>query len=79
MTKGRFVTYQVEGGGTFPFDMLRYDTAWPSKEIETPLLAPYRVTLGTRRTISITGLRKPTVERWASFGWKVVDGSIKEV
>jgi len=71
--------FTVEGSGEFPFDMLRYDTCWPEREFDTPKLGrqfdgprlgPAR---STKRTVGMIGLRGPTVDRWASFGWKVGD------
>lgn len=59
--------YTVQGGGTFPVDMLRYDSCYPC-DTESAL-----------NMLSDTGLRKvvvmsseaPTVARWASFLWDV--------
>lgn len=65
--------YTVEGHGPFPFDMLRYDTAWPAREAETPLFAPFGKAVAPTRKISLVGLRAPTVARWHSFGWNVLD------
>lgn len=74
-------TFVVEGTGTFPYDMLRYDHCWPALEIESTLLdsnqlfrdenwfkTPRRIKLA-RETESKVNL--PTVARWQSFGWKV--------
>ena len=58
--------YHVTGVGNVPMDMLRYDAAYP--------LGSYSVSriLGTeRRTVELASYRKPTVDRWASFGWVV--------
>ena len=66
--------YKVTGKGVFAFDMLRYDTAWPAFEVETPKLAPHHPFDGVNkelRTITIRSDREPTNERWASFGWVV--------
>jgi hypothetical protein len=55
--------YEVEGSGSFPTDMLRYDRAF--------LLADDR-DAPRKRTVSVAGVTKPTVARWNSFGWRVV-------
>jgi hypothetical protein len=52
-------------GPRFPFDMLRYDTCWPSQ--------PHDVTAMSELTgpVNLTGLTAPTFHRWESFGWRV--------
>jgi hypothetical protein len=64
--------YDVVGTSTFPFDMLRYDRAWPKYESETPKLDTYleRMQRGARK-VTMQSHKKPTVERWDSFGWQV--------
>lgn len=72
MAAKRFV-FTVEGRGEFPFDMLRYDQAWPHSEFnDSPQLrggieAPLR-----QVTLRCDG-NPPTVGRWQSFGWKVIE------
>ena len=70
-------TFTVEGDGDFPFDMLRYDFAWPDSQKEIPDLisylgekykSPRQVTL---KRVAFNGER-PTDARWQSFGWKVI-------
>ncbi len=68
------VTFQVTGTGRFPVDMLRYDLCWPansdqSLDIEDAVDTAVRP---KGRTITLKGLKVPTVPRWASFGWTVV-------
>lgn len=68
------------GGGTFPHDMLRYDACFPhtSDDAVSISLASH-----TRQVRNIT-LRRyvqaktalPTVDRWKSFGWTVMEQSI---
>jgi hypothetical protein len=64
----RFV---VEGRGTFPYDMLRYDQCFPDTESDSAAL----YSKGTRRVhlIQYRATRSPSIEegRWSSFGWKV--------
>ena len=69
----------VAGNGTFPIDMLRYDRCCPASEtdaqkISNTFLRPLdrekqRIVL-VRHSVNNIG---PTVGRWASFGWAVVD------
>lgn len=63
--------YEVTGRGQFPFDMLRYDRCWPTHESEAGKLADHYGTV--RGTFQITGYSEPTVGRWQSFGWTVIN------
>lgn len=77
--------FEVEGSGDFPMDMLRYDSCYPAREgTDTANLVASRHRrdrLPTRRIM----LRRlvtykhsfPTTGRWASFGWKVLEDTIK--
>lgn len=58
--------YSVHGRGAFPFDMLRYDLAWPATQDDVVAL-----TVETERGVRLRGLKEPTPERWATFGWRV--------
>lgn len=76
-TRRQFI---VEGSGIFPFDMLRYDHCWPKREAEdSPGLAVgmYGESAGIRRVTLLTDSHTaPTLRRWESFTWRVVDGSV---
>lgn len=61
--------YQVEGVGEFPWDMLRYDSAFPYSESDSAQLQRHKKSL---RIVNIQSNNPPTVERWKSFGWRVV-------
>ncbi len=79
------ITYQVQGGVSFPLDMLRYDQSWPETEVgDNGSYAIERsvnhesdgpVTIRLRHN----GPRDwyPTEGRWESFGWKVLEGSVE--
>lgn len=56
--------YTVEGKGTFPLDMLRYDCAWPSHDAST-------IVMTAQRSVSLASYQEPTTDRWRSFGWTV--------
>jgi hypothetical protein len=62
--------FDVVGSGYFPYDMLRYDRCWPAKESEAPKLNG-RMKVNDR--IEMTGYSEPTVGRWQSFGWTVIN------
>ena len=65
--------FQVKGSGYFPVDMLRYDTCWPSTSDDAAnLTINHRDDLMLVRQIELNGIRIPTVDRWLSFGWKVL-------
>ena len=72
--------FTVEGSGSFPFDMLRYDQCWPKSE------SPDSATLElmTRRargpfSLTLVGLSAPTQGRWESFGWRVISQSERRI
>jgi len=71
--------FTVQGHLTFPVDMLRYDACWPKTEAEdVPAIADSLNPLVKTQTYTIrmVGCLPPTEGRWASFGWKVLSGSI---
>jgi hypothetical protein len=59
----------VEGSGSFPIDMLRYDKCWPSTESDSITITDE----GLRSvTLTYSGIvPQPTNGRWNSFGWMV--------
>jgi hypothetical protein len=65
----------VVGAGRFPLDMLRYDQCVPATPDDT--LAVASAEPGARRVrllrFAPDGVR-PSSARWASFGWRVVEG-----
>lgn len=65
--------YTVTGSNRFPLDMLRYDHAWPATQGDvTDINLSGNVRSGPDdRAIRIHSNKAPTVERWASFGWRV--------
>lgn len=69
----------VEGSGEFPWDMLRYDSAFPLTEIDSYRMrdtddALRRIVL-RRRSVNESG---GTADRWRSFGWRVVCDTIDQ-
>lgn len=81
MPKTNRIRFRVQGSGTFPFDMLRYDGCYPESQddVHRMLDSAYAdPTLGTVRIVNliqpvVAGFKKVvTVERWESFGWKVI-------
>jgi hypothetical protein len=83
MRKPRFVTFTVEGGGTFPFDMLRYDACYPDTEMNDSYKLDWQGQPGLRqvtlrhRVLKDEALHNYPSPRWPSFGWHVVPGSIR--
>lgn len=64
-------TYIVEGSGQFPFDMLRYDQAFPTSENDS-----YLLTETGQRRISLSSdfllcAESSSKLRWSSFNWTV--------
>lgn len=70
--EGTVLRYAVSGRGHFPADMLRYDDA----EILGQPAPTDRLTAVTEYMIEGKGC---TPERWRSFGWSVVPGTVIEV
>jgi len=63
--------YTVEGNDPFPFDMLRYEQAWPANNEDA-------IKLGFRRVngnffVNLIGVLDPTSGRWESFGWRIIE------
>jgi hypothetical protein len=86
MRGAKTVIFTVEGKGTFPIDMLRYDACYPASEADSYATmwdvvnegyALRRVTLKHRVSKDANLHHYPTEDRWKSFMWKVVPGSIE--
>lgn len=75
----KMVSYEVEGHGSFPVDMLRYDCCWPKTETDSAIMdRSHRDRGGNHHyAIRVMGLKHPTEARWQSFGWKVREGSMQ--
>ena len=75
-----FRRFTVRGKGPFPFDMLRYDSCFPTDGESAARMHYSRVeTIGNNlRDVTLTAVGYtpcgggPTVARWESFGWNVV-------
>ena len=63
-------SFEVEGKGMFPFDMLQYDQCFPTDRTSTHNISVNTPDLRSVRLISVLpdGL---SLGRWASFGWLV--------
>jgi hypothetical protein len=68
--------FTVEGKGPFPFDMLRYDHAYPATQEDVNVMS--NEYLAIQRSERHVNLRMycfakdgPTMDRWESFGWRV--------
>src|SRR5215475_13664006 len=68
--------YFVSGTGEFPWDMLRYDAAWPVDSNDAANMglgfhdngmAAYKEV----RSVRLRSYKPPTVARWSSFTWSV--------
>lgn len=80
MSPTKLYEYTVRGTGTFPIDMLRYDKGSPRSESDSSLIES---TFHPRNTalhdVRISGTRAPTIGRWESFGWKIVQQDVRKV
>jgi hypothetical protein len=65
--------YYVTGSGIFPFDMMRFDCAWPASGEDAAKLEWER--MGERgrklRSVKMRSYKEPTIDRWSSFTWSV--------
>ena len=74
--------FTVFGEGVFPVDMLRYDRCVPDTQEDVALAFTAR---RDRRHVRLIGYAErgreaqPTGGRWLSFGWGVLEGSVKVV
>lgn len=69
----------VEGAGSFPYDMLRYDACFPAEQIDASLIDGQRY-LHKRRVVLVRrGVNENTGngERWKSFGWNVLLATVE--
>jgi hypothetical protein len=69
----KLFNYKVTGKGQFPLDMLRYDSCFPAtpNAVADLVIDPRDTNYSKPRTVKISGCGKPTIARWASFGWTV--------
>lgn len=95
MLKEKIIYFVVEGRGAFPTDMLRYDSCEPATDEDMQAINRGEYVGGPKRQIAlerdIAGLASSsllarisstpgvTPNRWASFGWKVVQYEKKPV
>jgi hypothetical protein len=58
----------------FPLDMLRYDRAWPDGPDDVLVIgAPIENRPESDITVRLVGVSEPTIGRWESFGWRVIE------
>jgi hypothetical protein len=74
MREPKVYTYEVMGlvspMMTFPFDMLRYDCAWPADpEAVSAIMGCVYMEERHTATIRLRSRQRPTVDRWRSFNW----------
>lgn len=70
---------KVQGRGTFPIDMLRYDRCSPFRESDSAMMDGHQ----GERTVEVIAIREGAnrnanyrpfcAERWQSFGWRIID------
>lgn len=61
----------VEGKGSFPIDMLRYDGCVPERACDSLLIEASIRHESIEGAIHLRGPRSPEKDRWNSFGWVV--------
>jgi len=68
--------FTVAGDGTFPFDMLRYDSCFPASSTDAASIPrkDFGSAGGMREVTLVSHSRhRPTTARWNSFGWGVIN------
>ena len=71
-----FTRFKVAGANDFPLDMLRFDRCYPESERATHTMT---YPLDEQRTVELCQTHDAaeaphiTKDRWASYGWPVVD------
>jgi hypothetical protein len=62
------------GSGVFAYDMLRYDSCWPTNQEDVSRAFKDRGDSGYNevRTVQLTSYSPFTPARWLSFGWREV-------
>jgi hypothetical protein len=73
--------FTVEGTGTFPLDMLRYDCCWPVSQQDVAAMDYVPGQRPATRKVDLVmcaiTTNGPACERWSSFGWSVVPESLR--
>lgn len=75
-TMTKMTHFTVEGKGRFPLDMLRYDCCWPKTPNDATVMTEHFVEFRSdlcRVSLSAASVNAPTLGRWKSYGWPVVD------
>lgn len=71
--KRALIAFTVQGKGSFPLDMLRYDQCWPERGDDVSEIEERRSYGDGLRNVRLIGVcSTPTVGRWSSFGWQVI-------
>ncbi len=66
--------FKVVGAGRFPLDMLRRDQCFPASEDDANrAMNDKAIRIVELKAYTERDLFYPTVGRWESFGWKVVE------
>lgn len=71
MAKSKRKMFVVEGRGAFPIDMLRHDSCWPHTSSDASQIE--HASDRRRITLLTDNPAYPTVGRWNSFLWSVVE------
>jgi len=78
MTRATVTYFRVRGRFEFPWDMLRYDMAWPVDSDDLRLILrrvgdPGGLLMYVVIKLGCVQVNGPTVKRWESFNWSVVE------
>jgi len=59
--------FEVTGKGSFPLDMLRYDSCWPRRQEDVSTIEHAVAGYVRDWTVQMVSNKAPTDERWHSF------------
>jgi len=73
--------YKVKGNFAFPIDMLKYEQSFPARGEDASVLAQSMLRSWSGGEVVLVTLSPdkkwtPADQRWESFGWVVVEGSL---
>lgn len=63
--------FTVTGEGSFPFEMLFIDRAWPASAADAETIVYACPTQAPRYSVTLASYQPPTPERWREHKWPV--------
>jgi hypothetical protein len=68
----RIHEFVVNGVGSFPIDMFRFDLCYPKSEEDSATIEKsFRQSERGEHSVRLVSSKAPTLDRWRTFGWKL--------